>query len=571
MIETMPDTRHLKRRTGARRSGQRWYVQVAVPKDLQKKLGRKTIGRGLNTPDLREAQRLRWAVLAEIEETFKRAREERGLTSIEIEAAAQRYMRETLEAIRHDPGNLFEPVPGDVDHGLIGEGQLWGMQDDLGEGDYSRVEKAADEIVSHAGASLSDEQKDELGRALLRADIEALRATLALHRGEEPNPPRVLNARAIDPVTLERPSPSRVIPRHGEAPPISEAAERYFADQMRDPSARWTRQTEVQYRASVRLFKDYAQDAPLDAVNREEAAGFLSSIGRLHRNYGRSKKARGLHLDELLARYPGPPHLSNATLNRHSRALHGLFKWAAKVGLREGENPFAGQQRTTGRQSRTGWEPFTVEELKALFGHPLLAETSREKRVRPPRHSTQTALRWVPLVSLFSGLRQGEICELAVGDVRKEKGVAFLDVTAAKSEAGVRRVPVHTQLVRAGFLDYVEYVRRQGHGYLFPGLKPGGPDGKRNWYFAKAFTTYRRACGVTRERVGFHSLRKNVVEALERARLHQSEVAQLVGHERGFTFSVYSPLGLDLKGLRSVVGQIRYPGLKLPLFRRRRV
>ena len=47
--------------------------------------------------------------------------------------------------------------------------------------------------------------------------------------------------------------------------------------------------------------------------------------------------------------------------------------------------------------------------------------------------------------------------------------------------------------------------------------------------------------------------------------MHQSEVAQLVGHERGFTFSVYSPLGLDLKGLQRVVEQIRYKGLKLPL------
>ncbi len=96
MLDSMPDTRHLKRRTGARRSGQRWYVQVAVPKELQAKLGRKTIERALKTSDLREAQRQRWAVLAEIEETFKRAREERGLTSVEIEAAAQRHMRETL-------------------------------------------------------------------------------------------------------------------------------------------------------------------------------------------------------------------------------------------------------------------------------------------------------------------------------------------------------------------------------------------------------------------------------------------------------------------------------------------
>ena len=71
--------------------------------------------------------------------------------------------------------------------------------------------------------------------------------------------------------------------------------------------------------------------------------------------------------------------------------------------------------------------------------------------------------------------------------------------------------------------------------YLFPGLKPGGPDGKRNWYFTKAFTSYRRAVGVTRERVSFHSLRKNAVKSLERAGVHESQASQIVGHERAPT------------------------------------
>ncbi len=123
--------------------------------------------------------------------------------------------------------------------------------------------------------------------------------------------------------------------------------------------------------------------------------------------------------------------------------------------------------------------------------------------------------------------------------------------------------------MRAGFGAYLDHIRRRGHEYLFPGLKPGGPDGKRNWYLAKAFTRYRRDCGVARERVSSHSFRWNVVEALERARVHQSEVAQFVGHERGFTFSVYSPLGLDIQGLRQVVEKIEYAGLDLRHLERR--
>ena len=62
--------------------------------------------------------------------------------------------------------------------------------------------------------------------------------------------------------------------------------------------------------------------------------------------------------------------------------------------------------------------------------------------------------------------------------------------------------------------------------------------------------------------MSFHSFRKNVVEALERARVHQSEVAQIIGHERGFTFSTYSPLGLELVGLVRIVEMIQYRELE---------
>ncbi len=62
--------------------------------------------------------------------------------------------------------------------------------------------------------------------------------------------------------------------------------------------------------------------------------------------------------------------------------------------------------------------------------------------------------------------------------------------------------------------------------------------------------------------MSFHSFRKNVVEALERARVHQSEVAQIIGHERGFTFSTYSPLGLELVGLVRIIEMIEYRDLE---------
>ena len=42
----------------------------------------------------------------------------------------------------------------------------------------------------------------------------------------------------------------------------------------------------------------------------------------------------------------------------------------------------------------------------------------------------------------------------------------------------------------------------------------------------------------------------------------QSEVAQVVGHEReGITFGIYNPDGLNIRALRDVVEAIRYRGI----------
>jgi hypothetical protein len=70
--------------------------------------------------------------------------------------------------------------------------------------------------------------------------------------------------------------------------------------------------------------------------------------------------------------------------------------------------------------------------------------------------------------------------------LKKDGGVWLFDVTNAKTEAGDRRVPVHSRLAKLGLLDYAKGIKGE---WLFPALKPGGPDGKRGWYMSKAFGT----------------------------------------------------------------------------------
>ena len=57
---------------------------------------------------------------------------------------------------------------------------------------------------------------------------------------------------------------------------------------------------------------------------------------------------------------------------------------------------------------------------------------------------------------------------------------------------------------------------------------------------------------------------KNFVRALELTKVDGDRAAQIVGDERGFTFRVYDPEGIDVAGLWEVVEAVRYEGLTLP-------
>jgi integrase len=166
-------------------------------------------------------------------------------------------------------------------------------------------------------------------------------------------------------------------------------------------------------------------------------------------------------------------------------------------------------------------------------------------------------------------MRLDEICGLRTQDVVEEEGVMFFDVRSyegrrLKTSAARRRVPVHSELVKIGFGSYLEHIREDRQDFLFPALKPGGPDGKRSWYISKVVTSYRRSVGVSARETPFHCLRKNAATALERARVLENEAVQLLGHRKFLTMSygLYSG-GLDLAGLSRVVEAIRYPGLDL--------
>jgi integrase len=343
--------------------------------------------------------------------------------------------------------------------------------------------------------------------------------------------------------------------------PFSEAAEGYLTERQREATTAMKNQTEGQERAVFRLFADYCGDKAIGEVSPQDATGFLERVATLDPLWGRSPATKERSLEELLAKFGRERGgLSGRTLNRYSRSLAKVWKWGKRRGETSGDNPFADLTYREAKTSETGYIPFSPDQLNRLFA------VSPASVTRDYAHE----LHWVPRIGLYSGMRLNEICSLSAEDVKEENGIWYFDIPAAKSEAGVRLVPIHSKLVELGLPAMVPTV-----GSLFPRLKGGGPDNKLGWYASRSFTRLRRKAGATAvsprtgsDRLSFHSLRKNVVRCLERARVPQNEAAEIIGHEKaGITYRVYNPDGLTLEQRQEIIENVEYPGLMLPPWR----
>lgn len=465
----------------------------------------------LGTRDLTLAQSLRWAKRDQWEREFTRLRvsdPRRGGSDLHqsrrggSDLAREVYQNTLREA---EAGQLAVESPA--------------------EGRISDFDAELDAVLEEATrrTGVAHESELEAVRADLQARFDALQDYKAKAMGRKPKP---------------RPAYSMK---------VSEAVQGF----LREVGKTATKQTTGQYEASLRLFADFTGDKPIADVTRRDVASFLDEIEQFDPQWGRSPKTKKRSFEELKAmfqRTDGSIGLMNRTLNRYLTAISGAWEWAKRREEATGEDPTDGFFKPVKGRHAEPFQPYPLEMLNRLFVAP----------------APDNRLLWeLPLVSLYSGMRLNEIASLDWRDVKDEDGIPYFDITAAKSEAGVRKVPVHNRL--GWLLERREKATSvAGEGAIWPELKPGGPDGKRSWYFTKRFGVFRRERGIDGPGLKFHSFRKNAVRCLELARVPQNEAAEIVGHEKaGITYRVYNPHGLTMEQRREVVEKIEYPGLKI--------
>ena len=198
-------------------------------------------------------------------------------------------------------------------------------------------------------------------------------------------------------------------------------------------------------------------------MNIESLTRYKNALKRLPANARKKSKYRNKSTRQLLQmNIPDKDIVDTTTVNNHLVKAKSFLLWLETFGYLPGKNlPSVLQKIKECHRSFEERDIFTVPELQKIFNHPDYLQF-----VHPWEF-------WLPLIALFSGMRIGEICRLRIQDIRKEEGVMFFDVTVTdsdqpKTQAGVRKIPLHDELVNLGLFDYAMRMGRNGCRFLFP-------------------------------------------------------------------------------------------------------
>jgi len=222
--------------------------------------------------------------------------------------------------------------------------------------------------------------------------------------------------------------------------------------------------------------------------------------------------------------------LSDKSVNHHLQYLSALLRWGTLEEL-VGGNPAEGLTITKRHRDWDERFAFDIKQLNHLLTSLWLDETRIERL-------------WVPLIALWSGMRQEEICQLRHCDIVEREGIHCFAVTeeagTVKSASAERLVPIHPHLIHLGFLDDVwapEKVLTKER--MWPNLRKSRLCRYSN-AFCKWFSRYKTKKGFKDKRYCFHSIRHTFINEMKQREVPEPVIRQLVGHrEASITLGRY--------------------------------
>ena len=327
---------------------------------------------------------------------------------------------------------------------------------------------------------------------------------------------------------------------------LSVIVDKYCEEQ--ESTNAWTDKSSQEYRAVYALLIDILGFLTTsNDLNYELARKYKETLLKIPPNLNKKPEYRDLSIDDIVAL--GHKPISTATVKKHITRVGSLMSWAKRHGYIE-DNVFEGLQLKTNKNKSAAKErlPFEQADIDAIFGTNIAIKKEYQ--------------RWLPMLGYYTGARINELCQLHLSDIRKEGHVWHLDINddtddkRLKTPSSKRSVPIHSALVSAGFIQYVDDLKAlEGSERLFhelPSARDGYAKNASRW-----FGNFKTDAGITDSKKSFHSFRHSFVEYLKSAKVDTHLISALMGHaDNTITTGRYGSGEWDLNQLFEAINKL---------------
>lgn len=287
-------------------------------------------------------------------------------------------------------------------------------------------------------------------------------------------------------------------------------------------------------------------DVYTDEINQDMLDGLFHELAR-YPKWRNHPHLRSLTLEECrnnLAYHP----ISTTTFTTIWEALGGLLTYGREHGEYGIDRNFCSNKVFTlkkkvmarNQRSRSIRRlPYDSRDIQRLIDH---LGTIRKKQ---DPHKL-----WIPLIALYSGMRQGEICQLYCDDIMAVDGIPCFRIRTCqerkqglKTEQSQRTIPIHPALLELGFLEFIESRRKLRYDRPWQNVRSStveyyAPLDTYGHLFEKWYNrTFRRGVILeekVRKQKPFHSLRHTFInwffQNVPSQERDNAAVKGLVGH-----------------------------------------
>ncbi|SER31225.1 Phage integrase family protein [Faunimonas pinastri] len=275
----------------------------------------------------------------------------------------------------------------------------------------------------------------------------------------------------------------------------------------------------------VEGFRDLLDRTPAHALQKHGAMTDLKSAVAIADAENERRERKGAPAVNVIK----PGTVDDAYLSP-VKTMFEFFKNRGMIEINPARGIVSRRTREANRYERDDESrlPFNVEQINLIFQ--LFA-----------RFSPASEMYWLPVLALYTGARLNELCQLTAEHVRLHNQRFHLDLLTEtesrlrpkrlklKSAAARRLVPIHDELIRIGFLDFVE-LRRKGGGRLFQNLEAD------QWGYYSGAVGKRLNRGIHKLKIRgpdytFYSFRHCFSAACTRAAVPDRTKDRLMGHK----------------------------------------